>query len=811
MSILLSAAEARRLAIASKTDRSHKSALGQFMTPAPTATFMAGLLDLDRPAVRLLDAGAGLGALTAAAADRWLEKHSARGTLKATAYELDDRLREHLVEGLKALEAHGTKVNVVGRDYLEEAAASIRRGERPYTHAILNPPYKKIGVGSDARLSAERSGLTVVNLYAAFVGLALAQIEDGGQLVAIIPRSFCNGPYYKGFRHWILNRAAIRQVHLFDSRTLAFQDDQVLQENLIIALDVGQPQGDVTISSSSDDTFSDVQERVVSFATVVKPDDPEVFFHVSMDSAAGALETAPNITSTLADLGIAVSTGPVVSFRTREHLLSAPQPGSVPMIYPAHFDGFRLRWPVTGGKKSNAIVRNSETERWLYPGPGPYVAVRRMSSKEERRRVNAALITGGAIGEPTAIGLDNGLNVFHQDKKPLDLDLAWGLLAFLNSSAVDQHFRRFNGHTQVNATDLRNIPYPSREDLIELGQWAQAMPELDERMLNAKMDELLEGSTHPMTATQRIEEALSVLKVLDFPRAQLNDRSALCLLALLDLKPDQPWKEASDPLMGITPIMDWVRDHYDRPYAPNTRETFRRQSMHQFLDAGLVLYNPDKPDRPVNSPAAVYQIAPEALAVLRQHGTNKWTAALSDYQRDRKGLAERYAKAREMNLIPVTLTGGAVLELSAGEHSQLIADIIQDFGARFVPGGQLIYAGDTGQKMGYFNVELLGSLGVVVDQHGKMPDVVLYDAKRNWLVLVEAVTSHGPVDGKRHDELAKLFGKSAAGLVYVSAFPNRKIMGKYLADLAWETEVWVSEAPDHLIHFNGDRYLGPHA
>ncbi|MCE4551927.1 Eco57I restriction-modification methylase domain-containing protein [Xanthomonas hortorum pv. vitians] len=811
MSTLLSAAESLRISVASKTDRSHKSALGQFMTPAPTAIFMASLLDLSRHNVRLLDAGAGLGALTAAAVDCWLSQRSDRGTLHATAYELDDHLRAHLVEGLKALEARGARVTIKGLDYLQEAAISVRSGERLFTHAILNPPYKKIGVTSDARHSAERAGLTVVNLYAAFVGLALAQIEDGGQLVAIIPRSFCNGPYYKSFRNWILARAAIRQIHLFDSRTLAFQDDKVLQENLIILLEAGKHQSDVTISSSSDDTFSDIKERVVTFATVVKPNDPEVFFHVSMESASGALETAPNITSSLADLGISVSTGPVVSFRTRDHLLSQPQPGSVPMIYPAHFAGFELNWPSTGGKKANAILRNSETERWLYPGPGPYVAVRRMSSKEEKRRVNAAIITADSIGQSDAIGLDNGLNVFHQDKKPLDPDLAWGLLVFLSSNAVDQHFRRFNGHTQVNATDLRNIPYPSRADLVELGRWAQATPGFDERALNSKMDELLEGSTHPMTAITRIQEALSVLQVLDFPRAQLNDRSALCLLALLDLKPNQSWSEAKSPLMGITPIMDWIREHYDKPYAPNTREAFRRQSMHQFLDAGLALYNPDKPERPVNSPAAVYQIAPEALALLRNYGTSQWAAYLADYQNNRQGLAERYAKARNMNLIPVTLPGGAVLELSAGEHSKLIADIIQDFGARYVPGGQLIYAGDTGQKMGYFNGELLASLGVIVDEHGKMPDAVLYDANRNWLVLVEAVTSHGPMDGKRQGELAKLFGHSTAGLVYVSAFPNRKVMGKYLQDIAWETEVWIADAPDHLMHFNGDRYLGPHA
>lgn len=811
MNALLSLSEALRLTVSSETNRTHKSNFGQFMTPAATAGFMASLLDLDQPNIALLDPGAGLGALTCAVVDRWQQVRTKRRRLTVVAYELDDDLRQHLEATLSTHAIAGYGAEVRSGDYLRAAAASILKGEAPYTHAIINPPYKKIGVASDARLCAGEVGLTVVNLYAAFVGLALAQVQTGGQLVAIIPRSFCNGPYYKSFREWILAKASIERVHLFESRTQAFKDDAVLQENLIILLRRGGNQGDVTISTSSDDTFSDVRERPVPFIAVVKPDDADVFFHVSMDSAAGALETAPNIKSKLADIELMVSTGPVVSFRTRDHLRARPAARTVPMIYPAHFKDFGLSWPIDNPKKPNAIEANAETARLLYPGGGMYVAVRRMSSKEEKRRVNAVLVDSHSLGNPSSLGFDNSLNVFHCNKQPLDPDLAFGLVVYLNSSAVDQHFRRFNGHTQVNATDLRNIPYPAREDLSRLGAWAREHAALTPEAVDLKMNELLEGSTHPMDNDQRIAEALSVLKVLDFPRAQINDRSALCLLALLDLKGDQPWSTAGDPLIGITPIMTWVREHYDRPYAPNTRETFRRQSMHQFVDSGLALYNPDKPERPVNSPAAVYQISPEALALLRQHGSSQWASALAIYQQNRVGLAERYAQARDMNLIPVRIPGGAVLELSSGDHSALIAAIIEQFGPRFAPGADLIYAGDTGQKMGYFNEEQLHGLGVVVDQHGKMPDVILYDRKRNWLLLIEAVTSHGPVDGKRHNELARLFVKSSAGLVYVTAFLGRKAMGKYLSEIAWETEVWVAEAPDHLIHFNGDRYLGPHS
>ncbi len=307
-----------------------------------------------------------------------------------------------------------------------------------------------------------------------------------------------------------------------------------------------------------------------------------------------------------------------------------------------------------------------------------------------------------------------------------------------------------------------------------------------------------------------IEAALQILASLGLPRAQHNERSALCLLALLNLTPDKPWSQAENPLLGITSIMNWVRINYGKRYAPNTRETFRRQTMHQFCDAGIALYNPDNPNRPVNSPKAVYQIEPNVLALLRTFTTPKWRDNLTAYLAMRETLTARYAREREQKRIPVEITPGRQITLSPGEHNELIRSIIEEFAPRFAPGSVLVYVGDTGNKWGYFDAALLAQLGVKLDSHGKMPDVVLYYATKNWLLLVESVTSHGPVDGKRHAELSRLFARSTAGLVYVTAFPNRAIMGRYLADIAWATEVWVADAPSHLIHFNGERFLGPY-
>lgn len=308
----------------------------------------------------------------------------------------------------------------------------------------------------------------------------------------------------------------------------------------------------------------------------------------------------------------------------------------------------------------------------------------------------------------------------------------------------------------------------------------------------------------------RLNEAYQALVELGMPAAQRNERSALCLLALLDLSPRKEWSEASDPLIGITPMMEFARTNYGKEYAPNTRETFRRQTIHQFVQAGIAVYNPDNPTRPVNSPKAVYQIEPMCLALLRDFGTPKYKSKLTAFMNVREGLAAKYAKHREMNMVPLTIAVGTTVKLSAGEHSELIRAIWEDFGPRFVPGGQLVYAGDTGDKWGYFDDAVLRSCGIAIDNHGKMPDVVIYDHKRKWLVLVEAVTSHGPVDAKRHQELEELFSLSKAGLVYVSAFPNRRTFTRYLEQISWETEVWIADNPSHLIHFNGTRFLGPY-
>ncbi len=284
----------------------------------------------------------------------------------------------------------------------------------------------------------------------------------------------------------------------------------------------------------------------------------------------------------------------------------------------------------------------------------------------------------------------------------------------------------------------------------------------------------------------------------------------MTLLALLDLKPAAQWKDATAPLVGITPIMDFLSKYYGKTYAPNTRETVRRQTVHQFLDAGMIVENPDEPSRPTNSPKAVYQIGPDALSLLLTFGTARWESSLQAYLVSVPTLKDRYARDRQMKRIPVQIAPGRSISLSPGGQNVLIEKVLREFGDRFTPDGKVVYIGDTDEKFAYFDKDLLKSLGVVVEAHGKMPDLIIYYTERNWLVLVEAVTSHGPVNPKRRDELKKLFGSSSAGLVFVTAFLTRHAMVEYLGDISWETEVWVAEAPSHIIHFNGERFLGPY-
>jgi adenine-specific DNA-methyltransferase len=817
--------ELLRLDASRKLDPGRRADMGQFLTPLPVARMMASLLPMQSRTLCLLDPGAGVGSLCAAAVAAACRQKHGPEEMHVVAYEIDeslvDYLRTTMDECAAACQAAGIRfvADIRVGDFIR-AGVELLQGEalfgttRPEIHAaILNPPYRKIPSDSHMRRLLRTIGIETTNLYAAFLWLTLKILDEGGALVAITPRSFCNGPYFAPFRRFMTRALSIRRVHVFDSRDRAFADDDVLQENIILHGVKGAPKTTVVISASEDAEEDHLSIREVHHDRLVNPKDEKAFIHLESDEFDGLIgEQMRRLPSSLADLEINVSTGRVVEFRAAGLLRDHREGNTAPLIYPVHFrDGFVV-WPSGICKKEQAITLDDDARELLVDSDF-YVLTKRFSAKEEPRRVVAAVFDPRHF-PCERVGFENHVNYFHRRGRGLLPDFAKGLSAFLNSSWVDLYFRQFNGHTQVNAADLRSLRYPAREQLESFGNSiGDVFPEQDEldRRVCEGLFSMARGRRNPVQGKRKIKQALAILKALKVPRAQQNERSALTLLALADMQANTPWSEAGIPLRGITEMMDYFQDHFGKKYAPNTRETVRRFTVHQFVQMGIVLANPDDAQRPVNSPDNRYQLDVAVVKLLRTFGTSEWDDGLTAYLATASAIERLCPQERDMREVPVTLPDGTKLKLSAGGQNPLVKEIVEKFCPRFTPGARLVYVGDTGEKRKYFEEAQLRSLGVTIDEHGKMPDVVVHYTEKNWLVLIEAVTSHGPMNLKRHNELKELFAGSSAGLVYVTAFLTRKALMKYLSDIAWETEVWIAESPTHLIHFNGERFLGPYA
>jgi len=307
----------------------------------------------------------------------------------------------------------------------------------------------------------------------------------------------------------------------------------------------------------------------------------------------------------------------------------------------------------------------------------------------------------------------------------------------------------------------------------------------------------------------KIEEAQEILKAMGLPVAQQNEMSALTLLALCNIKETDDWMNASRHSLGVTKgIMSFVAENYEKVYAPNTRETFRRQVLHQFVQGRIADYNPDEPNLAVNSPKAHYSISKEALEVIKAFNTKKWKSAVKSFVSRIGTLSQAYEKERLINMIPITLDGKKI-QLSAGKHNKLQVEVIEQFAPRFIGGAKILLFEDTANKSLYIDYNYLEKIGIIVTEYNKLPDIIIYDEDREWLFFIEVVTSHGPISPKRMLELEDFSKNSAVGKIYVTVFQNKSEFRKHITDIAWETEVWIADSPDHLIHFNGDRFIGP--
>lgn len=481
----------QRATLSPPKPEAEKRELGQFFTPPPLADFIASFFQRSLQHWRVIDAGAGGGALTLALVRHLLTQEVRPLSFHVTAYEIDpDALRllaaslDNCAE-LCARHRVAFTSEVRTEDFIAHSTAALEQALfapalRTYNAAIVNPPYRKLAVGSPAHGQLAAIGIEVTNLYAGFLALLARLLEPEAELVAIVPRSFCNGPYFLSFRRDFLARMALRRLHVFESRSAAFSAESVLQENIILRAERHScPPAAVEVSSSRGDLGDSIRSRLLPWSEVVQSEDPQSFIRLpASDREHAAVANLSGICGTLADLGLKVSTGKVVDFRAREHLRLAPEPTSHPLLYPCHFEAGALVWPKLGGKKPNSIAVPTDRADLLVPA-ATYVVVRRFSAKEERKRIVASLVDPARLPSGSAwLGIENHLNYFHASGQGLDPDLARGLLAYLSWSVVDAYFRHFNGHTQVNATDLRSLPYPPVVTLRTLGKAIASLPAL---------------------------------------------------------------------------------------------------------------------------------------------------------------------------------------------------------------------------------------------------------------------------------------------------------------------------------------------
>ncbi len=479
---LLESVEEMRRSATKQLERRRRALMGQFLTPAPVAQFMAGMFEARKPVLRVLDPGAGIGSLSAAFVAAMCRRPRRPQTIALTAFEIDSRLIRHLRVVLDLCRAACDEAGiqfearVMDEDFLEAGVSSFAGSlfaagiDERFECAILNPPYRKIRSQSRERRLLREIGVETSNLYAGFLAVAARLLGPGGEMVAITPRSFCNGPYFEPFRRLFLRTVRFRRVHVFDARDRAFADDKVLQENVVFRVEKTTDLAtDVVVSSSLGPDDLNARARTIPYDDLVRPGDRQAFIHIVPDADGDPIrQQMGTLKVTLADLALAVSTGRVVDFRAKDLLRAKPGRNTVPLIYPCHLQRGYVEWPNGRTRKPNALALGPRADNLLVPS-GHYVLVKRFSAKEERRRVVAAVYDPRRVCADR-VAFENHLNYYHARGAALSATVAKGLAAFLNSTLVDCYFRQFSGHTQVNATDLRSLRYPARDQLVALGR-----------------------------------------------------------------------------------------------------------------------------------------------------------------------------------------------------------------------------------------------------------------------------------------------------------------------------------------------------
>ncbi|CAA9357808.1 MAG: Modification methylase PstI [uncultured Gemmatimonadetes bacterium] len=480
---------------------------GQYMTPYEVAELMAGLINITADEIRILEPGAGIGSLIAAAVEFFAAKPTPPRVIKVTAYEREPILAMHLEITLRQCAIYAKAAGIhfesqlIRGDFIKRASRTLdvkrpeyKAPDEHYNLILTNPPYRKLRSDSLHARLLRRQSISATNLYTAFVSLAIRLARPGAEIIALIPRSFCNGPFFRGFRKLLLRDTAICRLHVFESRSSVFKADSVLQENVILKAVRSADQGDVVVSCANGSPGSISSEESMHKSLLIWEDDPGEFIHIVLGAEDKSLiALMRRLPTTLADLGVEVSTGRVVDFRALDHLRRLASPHTAPLIYPGDLVAGHVVWPHQT-RKPNSVALNEVTKKKLLLPSGNYVLVKRFTAKEERRRVVAAVYNPDLVlgAESPWVGFENHLNYYHSAGAGISAQLAYGLMAYLNTSLVDRYSRLYSGHTQVNVTDLRSLRYPTLAQLLTLGSVANGgLPE--QHVLDQALGRVLES------------------------------------------------------------------------------------------------------------------------------------------------------------------------------------------------------------------------------------------------------------------------------------------------------------------------------
>jgi len=829
--------------ILSERTGEEKKENGQFLTPPKIARYIAQNVAPLPDSGRVLDPAIGSGILPCAVIERAIERGRPR-RIELVGYETDNELCQAANRVLRRVKEKAASagieltVDISPSDFILEHAPNSNpslfdegegRAQSPKFDAIVaNPPYFKLN-RSDPQAQAvmgEVEGHT--NIYTLFMGLAARLLSKRGRSCFIVPRSFCSGAYFKSFRESFLRQVLPEHFHVFVSRKEAFDQDSVLQENVIFSFTRRRKSDkfesiDLSTSRGVDDLVvgADEHSRTISSSLFIGEGQKSIYYRLpSCELDERILEAVDAWEGSFEEYGLEVSTGPVVAFRSKTLLTDYDdvyESRALPLMWMQNIRPGTVEWPTDRRNKSQGILEKEESEDLLVPSSN-YVLIRRFSSKEDRRRLTAAPFLDS--GYPyDKVGFENHLNYLYREKEPLTEEEARGLAALLNSALVDRYFRILNGNTQVNATDLESLNLPPMEVVRAIGEelgGEDSEQSVEDVVFSTLREfgcitEFIPKFTETRFTMGKLLEAQDILRSLGMPEAQQNELASLTLLVLAQIGEEDNWSNAEQPSLGISEMMDEMERLYDRRYAENTRESVRKNVIHQFVQGAIAERNPDDPTLPTNSPATHYALTNEALNTIKTYNTDEWGGSAAKFLEQQGALAEKYRQKREQERVPLCLPSGEEYKLSPGDHNKLQAAIIEEFGPRFAPGAQVLYVGDTANKKLHMDEEGFKKINVAVPDHDKLPDVVLYDSENNWLYFVEAVTSRGPISRKRQMEIENLMlTDTTAEPIYVTAFPNFSKFGQFMNKLAWETEVWIADRPGHMIHFNGDKFIGPH-